>query len=83
MSHCAMCTGGAEFFTNGGTNSNNNIPPKSSVMKSPASCEKKDFSQCIYSAQGTLVCGNGSKQNASSKEMFIPGMNLGGLPSFN
>ena len=37
---------------------------------------KKDFSGCMYSAQGALVCNNNKTEQFSTN---IPGMGLGGL----
>ena len=80
---CSMAGGGgAEFFTQ---QSQDTIP-----------C-KKDFSGCMYNAQGDLVC-TGSASAAVTptkpkigqtlpesykkiKEHFLPGMNLAGLPN--
>ena len=90
-SSCSMCSmaGGAEFFT------------QQSQPSDVIPC-KKDFSGCMYNAQGDLVC-NGSSSSVKSttvpqknlggqtlpesykkiKEHFLPGMNLGGLPSLS
>jgi hypothetical protein len=51
----------------------------------------KDYSSCIYSAQGTIMCNVQKAMNVPEPKViegfsqaleYTPGMSLGGLPNF-
>ena len=75
MAACLSCNqaGGLEAFQQNSLESTYSIPDAMSLNSIPCN---KDFSGCMYSAQGAIVCSQ-----AHNKEPFIPGMTLGGIPN--
>lgn len=74
---CAgMSGGGIEFFDQGLDGS-----LAGSLSNDGIKCQK-DYAGCVYSAQGSIMCGlKQVGQKGSVKETFVPGMIMGGVPN--
>jgi hypothetical protein len=74
-----MAGGGVEFFDQGLDGS-----LAGSLAKDGIKCQK-DYAGCVYSAQGAILCGlkqmSPATKQSGTKETFVPGMVIGGIPN--